>query len=149
MGDIIILPDNMTLVTERGMKYVFANMKREIEWGSYASSHFTKDKEDQSTYTVRPCRNPVDMIHGLNTVRAFKLNDDAEFLAMPNGPIMACLERRAVEWSGSLETLKRFLNTVDKVLLVDQDRHLLARAWAIYDKRVRAQPPLKTSGKKA
>lgn len=149
IGDIIILPAEMRLVTERGLKYVFVNMKREIEWGSYAGSHFTKDKQDQSTYTVRPCRNPVDMIHGLHTLRAFKLNDDAEFLAMQNGPIAASLERRAVEWSGGLVNLKGFLNKLDTVLLGDRDRHLLARAWAIYDKHFRAQPPVQTSGKQA
>lgn len=147
IGDIIILPDDMTLVTERGLKYAVANMKREIGWGSYVSSHFTKDEKAQSTYMVRPCHNPVDMIHGLNTLRAFSLNRDADFLAMPDGPIMTALERRAMEWTGNLWTLKRFLNTVDRELLTDKDRHLLARAWASYDKWVEAQPPLKTSGK--
>lgn len=136
----------MTLVTERGLRYVFINMRREVEWGSYLSSHFTKDKEDQATYTMRPCRNPVDMIHGLHALRAFGLSPDAEFLAMPDGPIMSALERRAEEWSGNLWTLKRFLDTVDRELLGDPDRHLLARAWAAYDKRVEAQPPRKTSG---
>lgn len=149
MGDIIILPDDMTLVTERGLKYVFVNMRREIEWGSFASYHFTKDKEDKATYTMRPCRNPVDMIHGLHTLRAFDLGYDAEFLTMPDGPIMYSLERRVVEWSGNLWGLKRLLNTVDRDLLGDQDRHLLARAWAAYDKRVPAQPPRKTSGRNA
>ncbi|KAG6368865.1 hypothetical protein INS49_003081 [Diaporthe citri] len=149
IGDIILLPDDMTLVTERGLRYVFVNMRREVEWGSYASSHFTKDKKDQATYTMRPCRNPVDMIHGLHTLRAFGLSYDAEFLAMPDGPIISALERRAVEWSGNLWTLKRFLNTVDRELLGDPDRHLLARAWDAYDKRVQAQPPRKTSGQNA
>lgn len=148
IGDIIILPDDMTFVTERGLKYAVANMKREVGWGSYVSSHFTKDEKDQSTYMVRPCHNPVDMIHGLNTLRAFGLNRDADFLAMPDGPIMTGLERRAMEWTGNLWSLKRFLNTVDRELLMDKDRHLLARAWATYDKWFQAQPPLKTSGKK-
>lgn len=149
IGDIIILPDDMTFVTERGLKYAVANMKREIGWGSFVSSHFTKDEMDQSTYMVRPCHNPVDMIHGLNTLKAFGLDHDAQFLAMPDGPIMIGLERRSEEWTGNLWTLKRFLNTVDRELLMDKDRHLLSRAWATYDKRVQAQPPRKTPGKKA
>lgn len=138
----------MTLVTERGVRYVITNMKREIEWGSYATSHFFKDDCDL-TCMVRPCHNPVDMIHGLNTLRAFGLTgNDTEFLTTAYGPISTGLERRAIEWTGNLWSLKRFLNTLASELLVDEDSYLLDRAWAVYLNRLEAQPRSKTSGRK-
>lgn len=149
IGYIILLPDEMDLVTERGVKYVVANMRREIVWGSYATSNFTKNKSDETTCMIRPIRNPVGMIHGLHTLRAFGLVDDAKFLSMPNGPIMTGLERRAIEWSGGLRGLKRFIFTIDRELLTDEDRHLLDRAWAVYNKWTQTQSPAKMFGQKS
>lgn len=138
IGDIILLPSKMNLVTTRGVKYVVSNMKRALEKGSYATSDFTKNKDDQTTCMIRPCHNPVDMIHALNTLKAFGLWKDADFLAMQDGPIMTSLKRRAIEWKDDLWKLKRFLNTMGRELLVEEDRHLLAPAWSVYAERLRA-----------
>lgn len=143
----------MNRATWRGVNYVVANMKREIESGSFAINNFTKHK-NHLTCMVRPCRDPVDMIHGLNTLRAFGIGaNDIQFLTMADGPIMTGLERRANEWTGDLLGLKQFLNTVDQKVLVllgvEEDRHLLDRAWAVYAKRLQDQPRPKPTGGKA
>ncbi|POS81007.1 hypothetical protein DHEL01_v200580 [Diaporthe helianthi] len=158
-GDVILLPHDMGLVTLRGLKYVINNMKREMEKGSYAVDHVKKEgkkeeqeqEEQEAAYMIRPCDNPVDMIHALSTLKAFNLAKDAGFLAMKDGPIMTSLERRATKWDGSLRALKRFLDTLGHELLVESDRRLLVPAWVVYTKRLRARADLraKDSGRKA
>lgn len=131
-GATIMLPDEMELVTARGLNYVVSNMLREICQGSYYSKWWSKDDKDTGTYMIRPRSNPVDMIHALNTLRAFGMEKDAEFLVIKNGPIAVHLEKRAHEMVKSRERLQRYLMTLAEELLEEQDRHVLDAAWKVY-----------------
>lgn len=79
---------------------------------------------------IRPHFNVVINIHALNTLRAFGLDHDAEFLARKDGPVAMGLERRAEEWTGGMGSLQRYLDTMGRELLVGKDRELLADARA-------------------
>ncbi|KAG8160050.1 hypothetical protein KVR01_010687 [Diaporthe batatas] len=137
---VIILPENMAIITQRGLRYVVHNMKMEMEKGSYATGNpkeeHEEDEHEEATSMIRPGPNAVDMIHALNTLRAFGLSHDASFLAMEGGPITTSLQRRVLEWDGSDQALKRFLKTLSR-LLAEEDQHLLAPAWAVYSERRR------------
>ncbi|KAK2598675.1 hypothetical protein N8I77_012070 [Diaporthe amygdali] len=89
------------------------------------------------------------MIHALNTLRAFGLHNDVEFLAGQDGPIMVGLKRRAMEWTGGLGGLERFINTMDQELLQGHDRELLSGAWAVYEGRIQAKRSGNASSRKA
>lgn len=149
IGEVILLPDSMKFVTERGVKYVVEDMGKGMKQGSFSGRFFTKNKQDQTSFMIRPRRNVVDMIHALNTLRAFGLDKDAEFLARQDGPIMVGLKRRAMEWTGGLGGLERFIKTMDQELLQGPDRELLAGAWAVYDGRAQATRSGNTSSRKA
>ncbi|KAK2598674.1 hypothetical protein N8I77_012069 [Diaporthe amygdali] len=131
-GNMIILPDKMNRVTERGLKQVIQSMQQEIQKGSYHSQAFTKNPKDDGMYMIRPRYNVVDMIHALNALRAFGLDHDAEFLAQKNGPIMLGLKLRAQQWTGGPKTLERFIETMNNELLDGQDRELLSEARAVW-----------------
>ncbi|ROW04895.1 hypothetical protein VMCG_04905 [Cytospora schulzeri] len=138
-GTTIMLPDEMELVTERGLKYVINNMLKEIREGSYYEFSM-KDNMDMVGYTIRPRDNPVDMIHALNTLRAFGMEKDATFLSMEDGPIAVGLVKKVRHWDKSLKGLQRYLLTLDRVLLMEQDRHVLNSARVVYDVRLREAP---------
>lgn len=128
---MILLPNHMTLVTERGVKQVVRSMLQELQRGSYPGKAYTKDRNDKSRYMIRPHFNVVHNIHALNTLRAFGLDHDAGFLAREDGPVAVGLKLRAQEWTGGLGGLQRFIDTLDRELLVGQDKGLLAEARAV------------------
>lgn len=128
---MILLPNHMTLVTERGVRQVVRSMLQELQRGSYPSKVYTKDRDDKDRYMIRPHFNAVHNIHALNTLRAFGLDHDAGFLARRDGPIAVGLKLRAQQWTGGLGGLQHFINTLDRELLVGQDRELLAESYAV------------------
>lgn len=128
---MVILPTNMRLVTERGLKHVIHCMLREIQQGSYRIKGV--DGERNERYMIRPHFNAVNNIHALNTLRAFGLDHDADFLGRKDGPIAMGLKLRAQQWTGGTGSLGRFLETMDRDLLEGQDKELLADAWAVYN----------------
>lgn len=131
--DIILLPNSMNLVTERGIKHVVQCMRQEMQRGSYSGKSFTKDAKHTGRYMIRPHSNAVDNIHALNTLRAFGLKRDAEFLARKDGPVAAGLKRRAQQWTGGLGGLQKFIDTMGRELLDGQDMELLSEARAVYE----------------
>ncbi|KAJ0122074.1 hypothetical protein J7T55_002585 [Diaporthe amygdali] len=64
-------------------------------------------------------------------------------------PIMVGLKRRAMEWTGGLGGLERFINTMDQELLQGHDRELLSGAWAVYEGRIQAKRSGNASSRKA
>ncbi|KAJ0122075.1 hypothetical protein J7T55_002586 [Diaporthe amygdali] len=148
-GNMIILPDKMSRVTERGLKQVIQSMQQEIQKGSYHSQAFTKNPKDDGLYMIRPRYNVVDMIHALNALRAFGLDHDAGFLAQKNGPIMLGLKLRAQQWTGGPKTLERFIETMNNELLDGQDRELLSEARAVWKEWIRVKSSVVASKRKA
>lgn len=129
---MILLPNDMNLVTERGLKHVVRCMLQEMQRGSYSSRAFTRDSKDDGRYMIRPHFNVVNTIHALNTLRAFKLDHDVEFLKRKDGPIALGLKLRAQQWTGGIGSLGRFIDTLDREVLQGQDKELLAEARAVY-----------------
>lgn len=129
---MILLPNDMSLVTERGLKHVIRCMLQELQNGSYSSRAFTKDSNDNGRYMIRPHFNVVHSIHALNTLRAFGLDHDVEFLKRKDGPVAVGLKLRAQQWTGGLGGLRRFIDTLDREVLAKQDKELLAEARAVY-----------------
>lgn len=129
----ILLPNHMTLVTERGVKQVVRSMLQELQRGSYPGKAFTKDMDHKDRYMIRPHFNVVNNIHALNTLRAFGLDHDAGFLARKDGPIMVGLKLQAQKWAGEPGSLKRHIDTFDRELLVGQDKKLLDEARAVFE----------------
>lgn len=111
---MILLPNDMKLVTERGLKHVVRCMLQEIQRGSYSSRAFTRDSNDDGCYMIRPHFNVFNTIHALNTLRAFELDHDVEFLKRKDGPIAVGLKLRAQLWTGGIGSLGRFIDTLDR-----------------------------------
>ncbi|KAG6368866.1 hypothetical protein INS49_003082 [Diaporthe citri] len=130
--DMILLPNDMNLVTERGLKHVIRCMLQEMQRGSYSSRAFTRDSNDNGRYMIRPHPNVVHSVHALNTLRAFGLDHDVEFLKRKDGPIAAGLKLRAQQWNGGLGGLRRVIDTLGREVLEGQDEELLAEARAVY-----------------
>lgn len=143
---MILLPNHMALVTERGVKQVVRSMLQELQRGSYPSKVFTRNMDDKGRYMIRPHFNVVNNIHALNTLRAFGLDHDAAFLARKDGPIAMGLKLKAQQWTGGPGSLQRCIDTFNRELLVGEDKNLLAEARAICEewrKSTRAASALK------
>lgn len=130
---MIVLPDNMWLVTERGLKHVIRCMRQEMQHGSYSCNN--SHGEQSGRCMIRPHLNVVDSIHAMNTLRAFGLDHDAEILGRKGGPIAVGLKIRAQKWTEGLGGLGRFLEKMDRDLLEGQEKELLSEAWAVYNDR--------------
>lgn len=128
---MILLPNHMALVTERGVKQVIRSMLQELQRGSYPSKVYTKNIDDKDRYMIRPNLNVVNNMHALNTLRAFGLDHDAGFLARKDGPIAMGLKLKAQQWTGGPASLQRCIDTFDREILVGQDKKLLAEARAV------------------
>lgn len=127
----VMLPDEMDLVTARGLRYVTWSMRKALEKGCYRSTWWTKDASDKRRYVVRPRQySPEDMIHGLYTLRAFEMHEDASFLARAEtGPIVKCTK----EWAENATPveLRQFLKRMEG-MVEKEDSYLLDGAWKVY-----------------
>lgn len=116
----------------RGLKYMIGNMLMEMREGSYHGGLWTKDNTDAGRYTIRPRDNPVNMMHALNTLRAFGMERDAGFLVIEDGLIAMGMVNKAREKSKSPDRLGDYLVTVSDEVLEMEDPPVLAAAWKVY-----------------